>query len=525
VAGAVFDKDRLGAWGMISVPFGKKENMNRVYSALFSYDRSKGEKRGTLAQAFEGEASRYGSLRNLVAAFEETRGRFEALLKKEEEFALLQGAAYKADAAANGVNEAAAPFAEKDGIKAFGSMDFKSRARHLDTLYECEELQTVRTELFLEALELHKLTLLIHRGPFVRALERSLKALMLGVGRPECLSRYLGTFAFFCPVMSTTLAASVCRYDNFPKSSIPWVFLDESSQVTPHSAAMLLQKARRMIVVGDPQQLAPVVGLPRSIIEMLADQRPELLRWAPHRCSLQTLADGAQQEGAQIGTGPGAVWTGLPLRAHRRCYPPMFNICNRISYQDQMVLDAVRSAAASRKEFIPSFWLDVRSEIVNTENYIPEEKAALEDVLSWIDGKLSWKNLEGKLRGKKSVMICSPFRHTANHLYSMKGWGEKNLRFLKITESGTVHTMQGRQADIVIMLMGGKTGKAGNGTRNWATEHPNLINVAVSRAIETFIVIGNAGDWEPLFPMDEVSYQLNLKGLGVIKSLKEAEQE
>ncbi|MFE3557808.1 AAA domain-containing protein, partial [Streptomyces sp. NPDC059193] len=87
----------------------------------------------------------------------------------------------------------------------------------------------------------------------------------------------------------------------------------------------------------------------------------------------------------------------------------------------------------------------------------------------------------------QDVFVISPFRQVV-------AGAKRACRDLMPTERvGTVHTTQGKEADVVILILG--TDPRRPGARAWAASRPNLLNVAVSRAKRRLFVIGNRDAW------------------------------
>lgn len=71
------------------------------------------------------------------------------------------------------------------------------------------------------------------------------------------------------------------------------------------------------------------------------------------------------------------------------------------------------------------------------------------------------------------VMVIGPFRDIARQISG------KTRRHPGLV-AGTIHTAQGKQADIVVLVLGSAPDRPG--ARKWAASKPNLLNVAASRS-------------------------------------------
>lgn len=252
------------------------------------------------------------------------------------------------------------------------------------------------------------------------------------------------------------------------------------------ACAWAIWRARRVVVVGDPLQLEPVVTLPlggqRALLRLFGvDQE-----WTPEFISVQQVADRLAPRGTWLprpgSDGSGAVWVGTPLRVHRRCDRPMFDISNEIAYDGLMVY-----GTQDREPFHGrSVWYNVQSGDARG-HWIPAEGVALRQILS---------SLRSQGIRAADLRVISPFRQvvagamTIHREVFPDAEVDTENRWKWV---GTVHTMQGKEADVVILVLGGNPDRPN--ARKFATETPNLLNVAVTRARRRLYVIGDRGTW------------------------------
>ncbi|HEX4167058.1 MAG TPA: ATP-binding protein [Bryobacteraceae bacterium] len=406
-------------------------------------------------------------------------------------------------------------------------------ARELSSPWADESWNRARNRVFLAALYLHRV--FIECAP--QQIRQNLDAAMDVLGGkvsssgPSLQSAW-ATLFFVVPVVSTTFASFDRLFSNLGSESLGWLLIDEAGQAVPQAAAGALWRTRRAMVVGDPRQLEPIVPLPHSAQRALQQHFEVDETWLPSNNSAQKLADRVSPLGTWIENADEEepIWVGAPLRVHRRCQRPMFDISNLIAYDGQMVfateevassflsnpLTTVsvsstppeeqacsfteRRRAAPSCALPPSSWIDIAGS-ESDGHWIPAEGVVLEILLS----ELQRASIE-----PSSILLISPFRAVARKLSAIAARHGIRLR-------GTVHVSQGKEAAVVILVLGGDPRRVR--AKGWASEKPNLLNVAVSRAQHRLYIIGNREEWSQYPNFAEAAALLGKEKLHPIKSL------
>ena len=320
----------------------------------------------------------------------------------------------------------------------------------------------------------------------------------------QALLPHLWSTAFLLsPVMSTAFASVGRMLKAMPRESIGWLLIDEAGQASPQAAIGAIYRAKRVMSVGDPLQIEPVVTLSPSIVEGISKfMGVDPDKWMAPDASVQTVSDNANSYGTTIPRDLSEIRIGLPLLVHRRCEDPMFSISNKLAYNGLMV-HAKKSSDSPITELFgaKAKWFDICGSA--EEKWCPEEG---DYVSSMILRACELYSCD------PDIFVITPFRNVAFRMRQRMQMEENRLRDLGIDDPGywinnnigTVHTFQGKEAEAVILLLGAPS-PAQNGARNWATSNVNLLNVAVSRAKQNFYVVGNRELWGELGHMKLIS--------------------
>ncbi len=375
-------------------------------------------------------------------------------------------------------------------------------AQELGSPWSDETWSTARSDLFLRALDLHR-AFVAGAAKRVRGNLQVLVELMAGANGPlpdEEVEHAWQTLFLLVPVVSTTFSSVGSMFARLGRESIGWLLVDEAGQATPQAAVGALWRARRAVLVGDPLQLEPVVTMPAALQRRLLRAYGVDERWLPSTTSAQAVADRTNRYGTYL-PAPGGdeqVWVGSPLRVHRRCEDPMFTVSNAVAYDGLMVYGTASRPFpdGERNGLLPSRWLNTDDPTRPADAPWGErDRRAFAFVLDLLDR-------HGV--GVERIRVIAPFRALVAECKKVcrgrAGWTADHLE----ERCATVHRAQGKEADVVVLVLGG--GRPG--AREWAADTPHLLNVAASRAKRRLYVVGERSLWAPLPHFDVLAAEL-----------------
>nr|WP_206046441.1 DEAD/DEAH box helicase [Novosphingobium panipatense] len=358
-----------------------------------------------------------------------------------------------------------------------------------------DSIHRKREALFIAAIAVHKVFI----DCAAQKLLQNLNVLMdiFSKGAPKdpaklaLLPELWSTLFLVVPVLSTTFASVERMIGELPPEAIGWLLIDEAGQALPQAAVGAIMRARRSIIVGDPLQIPPVVTLPQRLsVEICNYFNVYVDKWAAPEASAQTLADAASAYQASFPSPQGDRRVGIPLLVHRRCDQPMFGISNAIAYDDKMVLATAAGESPIGRVLGVSSWLSVDGDAET--KWCPKEGELAKSLL---------RRLADAGITQPDIFLISPFRIVAQEMRRILKQDKGLMNALEVDAHswandrvGTIHTVQGREAEAVVLVLGAPRADQG-GARNWASGTPNVFNVAVSRAKRRLYVIGSHGAW------------------------------
>ena len=302
---------------------------------------------------------------------------------------------------------------------------------------------------------------------FTKDLNEAVRQLNQYLSNDENFQKFLKIF----PVVATT-NISAHRLGE-PKQYFDMVIMDEASQCNTAVALVPIIKGEQLLLVGDPQQLKPVI---------LLDERNNLI--LKKRYNITDEYDYRNKSVYQTFLSADAVSDEVLLSYHYRCHPKIIGFNNKKYYNNKL------NIRSSDNEKHPLEFIECHSKDTTLKNTSESEA---KEIVHYV-----------KTHPDKTIAVITPFVNQRNEIQE-----ELNQSGIANVDCGTVHAFQGDEKQEIIFSLA-LTDKTHEKTYSWLKNNKELINVATSRAKEKLVIIGDmeqlnrlhhSGDDDDLFEL------------------------
>ena len=277
--------------------------------------------------------------------------------------------------------------------------------------------------------------------------------------------------------------------DTFLYNTIDTLIVDEAGQVSTEIAACSFALAKKAIIVGDDKQIQPVWGVETPLDKSLAIQEKVIKNQKEFKILEQYGITASKSSVMKVACRASNYSKndekGLFLSEHRRCFDDIIQYCNELVYKSK--LEPLRG---NGKEvgILPKmgYYLieSKRSQKVGTSRINTSEAVG---IARWIlENEQKIFEYYSKVGKDKILGVITPFKEQAKEIRRV--FTQVLPPHLKdIITVGTVHVFQGGERKIIIM----STTYGSEDGCFFIDNNKNLMNVAVSRAEDSFLVFGD----------------------------------
>lgn len=257
------------------------------------------------------------------------------------------------------------------------------------------------------------------------------------------------------------------------------VVVDEASQCDIASALPLLYRAKRAVIIGDPQQLRHISAVPiRQDRQLLAkhDLVEQHSNWA---YSVNSLFDLSRSlcRGEDI----------VSLRDHHRSHAEIIGFSNENFYEGRLRVATRYDRLHRPQGSDPAVrWVNTKGKVIR-----PAAGGAINDLEARaVVDEIRELVMSRGYRG--TVGVVSPFRAQANRIRDLVNQDDELTSLLSVTDFlvDTVHRFQGDERDLILFSPVISEGVS-DGALGFLRSNRNLFNVAITRARAALVVVGD----------------------------------
>lgn len=279
-----------------------------------------------------------------------------------------------------------------------------------------------------------------------------------------------------------TTSLSVAQSLPLEPGIVDVVIVDEASQCSPASVIPLAYRAKKLVIVGDEQQLPPVVTIS-------SDDNGQAYR-AAGLSSAELATYGCSYRDAsafhlfKTSLARGLLETGKDgvdvLTEHFRCHADIIGFSNRVFYKGAL-RSCTRTPPVLRRIAGPAVaWVETDGHV-----HTPSGALAQGSLLNMGEAEAvaAAARTEAVHVGASNIGIVTPYKRQAAYIAKLlAASGETQILV------GTAHRFQGGQRDLIFFSTVLAQGAA---SATWVTQNQRLINVAVTRARQRLVVFGS----------------------------------
>ncbi|MCQ5128315.1 AAA domain-containing protein [Butyricicoccus faecihominis] len=257
-------------------------------------------------------------------------------------------------------------------------------------------------------------------------------------------------------ILSTTHALRLSIPQNY---LLDYVIIDEASQVDLITGVLALSCCRNVIIVGDTKQL-PQITNDKIKTKLKTEAATPIYDYFAH----SILSSAINLYGDQL---PREI-----LREHYRCHPRIIEFCNQKYYDGELIPFTETSLSEHPLVLYRTVEGNHMRQVTQGNQKGIYNQRELDVIIQEVLTAPEFAMDQG------SIGIVTPYRKQADEAGRIISGG---------VQSDTVHKYQGREKDTMIMSTV-LSGTRGEYSLNFVDD-PQMINVAVSRAIRQFILV------------------------------------
>ena len=265
----------------------------------------------------------------------------------------------------------------------------------------------------------------------------------------------------------------------FVSAEFDLVVIDEASQCDIASALPLLYRAKRAVVIGDPQQLRHISRLSAQRDQALMVKHDLLASpgpiWGYRANGLYDLAATKAKSNSIV-----------VLRDHHRSHADIINFSNEFFYHGKLRV-ATDYRRLKRPEGPAVRWVNVQGSVIRPSNGGAINRVEAEAVVREL------RKIAVEQRFSGEIGVVTPFRAQANLIEELitADDGLASVLASRNFISETAHKFQGDERDLILFSPVLSSGMP-QGAYGFLKAQGNIFNVGITRARGALIVVGDA---------------------------------